>query len=140
MEVQLYLKIHRADLAQKSLGKMKDMEDDDPLTFLADAQINLYLGGEEKSNSAYETLEDLCHQNDTAQLRNMMAVASMAQCKWASALKTLKVARDLAKKHDIDFPISTYVNSIVCLQHLNRGHDTLDRLYRFVLFCFVSFC
>lgn len=129
MQVVIYLKIYRQDLAYKALERMKEVDDDDPLTTLANIQINLNVGTATKAKESIEMLDDLCVNNDSPLLRNMMTVAYMTALNFNEAYRTVKKARDLCKAHNIEIQPCTYINSIICLQHLNEGTQILDKLY-----------
>lgn len=129
MQVQIYLKISRPDLAAKSFSRMQELEDDDPLTTLANIGLCLFHGGSNKVRDAVEYIEELCNTNaDTVLLKNMQAVCSMHLGNYTEAWKLCKVARDLAKKNGTETVSATLINSIVCLQHLNKGQDLLPKL------------
>merc|ERR1712154_720139 len=127
VETQIYLKISRYDLAKKSVEKMKEMDDDDTLTLIAQIALNLSDGGEEKATKANELIDDLINANNaTIGLLNMQCVANMHLKNWTEAWKLCKQSRDLAKKlqsNNKHFQISTatLINSITCLQNLNKG-------------------
>jgi len=131
MQVIIYLKIYRQDLASKALERMKEIDDDDPLTTLANIQINLNgtMTTTAKAKESIEMLDDLCANNDSPFLRNMMTAAYMTALNFNDAYRTVKKARDLCKTHNIEIQPSTYINSIICLQHLNEGTQILDKLY-----------
>jgi len=133
-EIQIYLKIARPDLAQKSMQKMQELEDDDALTQIAQILLCLYHGGYQKVNDAQELLEDLISaNNETIQLVNMQCVAAMHLKSWTEAYKLCKLSRDLAKKQKannkhFEIPSATLINSITCLQHLNKGTEIIPKL------------
>jgi len=131
MQVVIYLKIYRHDLAYKVLERMKEIDDDDPLTTLANIQINLNgaTTTTSKAKESIEMLDDLCANNDSPLLRNMMTVAYMTALNFNEAYRTVKKARDLCKTHNIEIQPSTYINTIICLQHLNEGAQIIDKLY-----------
>ena len=133
-ETQIYLKISRHDLAQKSFQKMQDLEDDDTLTQIAQIALNLFHGGAQKVNEANELIDDLMNANNpTIQLLNMQCVANMHLKNWTEAWKLCKQSRDLAKKYQADnknfnIATATLINSITCLRHLNKGSEILVKL------------
>ncbi|ETO29412.1 epsilon subunit of coatomer protein complex-like protein [Reticulomyxa filosa] len=129
MQVQVYLRISRADLASKTLSRMQELDDDDALTHLAHVNINLFEGGEQKATEALEILEEMCAANDTVLLRNLMAVAHMQLHQFTPAFKILHKCRDMAKQSEIETPSCTLINAMTCLQHLNKGSQTLDKLF-----------
>ena len=134
-ETQIYLRIGRPDLAQKAVEKMKDLEDDDAITQIASISLCLFHGGYQKVNDALELIEDLINANNpTIQLINMQCVANMHLKNWTEAWKLCKQSRDLAKKLQANnkaFEISTatLINSITCLQNLNKGQEILPKLF-----------
>ena len=114
---------------------MQELEDDDALTQIANISLCLYHGGYQKVNDGLELIEDLINANtSTIQLINMQCVANMHLKNWTEAWKLCKQSRDLAKKlqtNNKNFQISTstLINSITCLQNLNKGHEILPKLY-----------
>jgi len=129
MQVQLYLRINRADLAAKSLSKMQEIDDDDALTRLAQIDINLFEGGQQKATEALEILEEMSTTNDTVLLHNLMAVANMELLQFSQAFKELQKCREMAKQQDTNTPSCTLINVMTCLQHLNKGTQNLDKLF-----------
>eukprot|EP01084_Bolivina_argentea_P172543 298901_1 len=133
-ETQIYLKIGRPDLAQKSVQKMQELEDDDAITQIANISLCLFHGGYQKVNDANELIEDLISANNpTIQLINMQCVANMHLKNWTEAWKLCKQSRDLAKQlqtNNKHFEISTatLINSITCLQNLNKGQEVIPKL------------
>ena len=133
-ETQIYLKIARPDLAEKSWKKMQELEDDDALTQIAQVLLCLYKGGHQKVTEAQELIEDLISaNNDTIQLVNMQCVAAMHLKSWTEAYKLCKQSRDLAKKlkagnNNFEIPPATLINSITCLQNLNKGKEIVPKL------------
>jgi len=134
-ELCIYLRINRQDLALKALQKMKELEDDDALTQIGEISLCLSHGGLNKVNDGLELIDDLISANtSTIQLINMQCVGNMHLKNWTEAWKLCKTSRDLAKKlqtNNKNFEISTatLINSITCLQNLNKGKEILPKLY-----------
>jgi len=130
LQIQIYLKIYRPDLALKSLKKMEEIEDDDTLTLLGRIWICMFVGGTVKTNEGIERIEDLIStNNDTIVLINMLITANMHLKKYNDAWKLCKKARDIARNDDLDIPSSTLINSIICLKNLNKAPELLTKLY-----------
>ena len=132
MQCNIYLQIFRPDLAAKTVSKMRELEDDDPLTTLATIALCLYHGGQEKVNECLEMLDDLCQSSasgETILMKNMQAVANIHLQNYTQAWKLCKQARDIASKANMETDENTLVNSIVCLQHLTKGQKILPKLH-----------
>ncbi len=114
---------------------MQELEDDDAITQIANISLCLFHGGYQKVNDANELIDDLINANNpTIQLINMQSVANMHLKNWTEAWKLCKQSRDLAKQlqsNNKHFQISTatLINSITCLQNLNKGQEVIPKLF-----------
>jgi len=125
LQVVIYLKIDRVDLAIKALKMMQDIDDDDTLTQLATSWVYL-AQGEEKVTEASFLLQELMEKFDVSiPVLNTLAVCHMHKKEWSSAFQYLKQARDLALSNKQKVSGETLVNSIVCLQHLGKSPDPI---------------
>jgi len=122
LQVQVYLKMARVDVAQKSLTIMTNMEDDATLTQLCSAWVNMELGGE-KIQDAFYTFQELADKyNETALLLNGMACCQMHMGKFDEAEKYLLKA--LSKNASDP---QTLQNLIVCAQHTRKAAEVVTR-------------
>lgn len=122
MQVQVYLRMARVDVAEKSLGLMSRMEDDATLTQLTTAWVNIALGGE-KIQEAFYIFQELADKyNETPVLLNGMAVCQMQLGKFDEAEKYLLKA--LSKSSS---DVTTLQNLVVCGQHTRKAPEVLQR-------------
>jgi len=131
MCVLIYLKIDRSDLAQKTLKAMQDLDDDDTLTQLATAWVGLSgnAPAEAKVTEAAFLLQELMEKfGPSVPVLNALAVADMHQRNYSNAFQYTKQARDLAIKLGLRPAAETLLNSIVCLQHLRKGTDVIQKI------------
>lgn len=147
MLVELYLKMFRADLAEKQLKVMKGIDEDAVLTMLATAQVNLapvssrsechacssdvvtlfcVLGCVQNSTKIQDAIyiyEELIDKyGGTLFLLNGIAVAKMQMGLFEEAETALQ---DSLTKNTSD--ADTLANLIVVSQHLDRPQEVINR-------------
>ena len=128
MCILIYLRLDRVDLASKCLKAMQDLDDDDTLTQLATVWLSMAIGGEKISESAFLLQELLEKFGPSVPVLNSLAVCEIHQRNYTSAFQYTKRARDLSKEQGVKVSAETLLNSIVCLQHLRRGSDVIEKI------------
>lgn len=115
LNVQIYLKMHRADYAEKQLKIMQQIDEDHTLTQLANAWVNLSLGGAKVQESFY-IFQELCEKYTwTVMLMNGSAVCQMHMGQFDEAESRLLEALNKDPKD-----ANTLANLIVCSLHLSK--------------------
>ncbi|GLJ35393.1 hypothetical protein SUGI_0711820 [Cryptomeria japonica] len=115
LNVQIYLKMHRSDHAEKQLKIMQQIDEDHTLTQLANAWINLAVGGS-KVQEAYLIFQDFCDKyQQTVTILNGKAICCMHMGKFDEADTVLLEALNKDAK-DAD----TLANLVVCNLHLGK--------------------
>mmetsp|Transcript_41545 Transcript_41545/g.64859 ORF Transcript_41545/g.64859 Transcript_41545/m.64859 type:complete len:209 (-) Transcript_41545:106-732(-) len=122
LQVQVYLKMARVDIAEKSHALMSRMEDDATLTQLTTAWVNLGLGGEKVQEAFYIYQELADKYNETPLLLNGMAVCQMHMGKFDEAEKYLLKAMTKSSTDQ-----ETLQNLIVCSQHTRKAPEMIQR-------------
>lgn len=121
--VQIHLRIDRADLAQKELKTMKSLDDENALTQLASAWVNLSSGQPAKIQEAAYTYDELIDKyGSSPSLLNGLAVAKMHQGQWEEAEAALKEAITKAPT-DPD----SLSNMITLCHHTQKPADVINR-------------
>lgn len=120
--VQLYIRIERSDLALKQVKTMKSIDEDNVLTMLASAWVNLATGGSKIQEAAYTYDELIDKYGGTCLLLNGLAVCKMHSGNFDEAESLLN---DSLTKSQSD--VDTLANLIVVSQHLNRTGDIISR-------------
>lgn len=126
--VSIYLQLNRVDLAAKSLKAMSDVDDDDTLTQLCSAWVAVAQGGEKQTEAAFALQELLDKFGPSVPVLNCLAVCDIHARNYAQAFQHTKQARDLALKQGVKVSAETLLNSIVCLQHLRKGAEVVDKI------------
>jgi len=126
--VQIYLKIDRVDLAAKHVKLMQDIDDDDTLTQLAQSWLMITQGGDKVTEASFLLQELIEKFGPSPRVLNGLAVCQIHLRNYAQAFQHLKQARDLAVQNKEPVAAETFVNSIVCLQHLRKGQDVLEKI------------
>jgi coatomer protein complex subunit epsilon len=128
MQVQIYLKIERVDLAAKTVKFMQDVDDDDALTQLAQSWVLIVQGGS-KVTEASEQLQELVEKfGPSINVLNSQAACQIAQKNYAEAFSFLKQARSLAMSAGGKTHPDTLVNTILCLQHLGKDPAIIKKI------------
>lgn len=122
MLVELYLKMFRADLAEKQLKVMKGIDEDAVLTMLATAQVNLAPNSTKIQDAIYIYEELIDKYGGTLFLLNGIAVAKMQMGLFEEAETALQ---DSLTKNTSD--ADTLANLIVVSQHLDRPQEVINR-------------
>eukprot|EP01026_Neomeris_dumetosa_P012081 TRINITY_DN1424_c0_g1_i4.p1 TRINITY_DN1424_c0_g1~~TRINITY_DN1424_c0_g1_i4.p1 ORF type:complete len:291 (-),score=49.66 TRINITY_DN1424_c0_g1_i4:196-1068(-) len=113
--VQVYLKMSRADQAEKQVKKMSEIDDDATVTQLATAWTNLALGGKKVQDAMYIYQELGDKYNWTPMLHNGLAICYMKMNQYEDAEKELLEALNKDAK-DVD----TLANLVACVLHLGK--------------------
>lgn len=121
-KVQLLLSLDRPELAMKELDKMKEIDDEHPLSVLAHVWCLLRKGTE--SEEADYLLDGLTSKFDTTPLlANLKIVAQMQSGNYSEAYSQIKECQEsLKEQQNIDkeqFRI-TITNEITCLLHMGQ--------------------
>lgn len=117
--VQIYLRMDRLDLANKTLGKMKQKDEEAILTQLCACYIRVVTGSSEALDAVH-LLGSLSEQyGASVMLLNLTAAANMAAGNYAEAETSLMEAT--SEGEDVD----TLINLIVCYQQQGKGFNTI---------------
>ncbi|XP_020221996.1 coatomer subunit epsilon-1 [Cajanus cajan] len=124
LNVQIFIKMHRSDYAERQLRIMQQMDEDHTLTQLANAWLDLAVGGS-KIQEAYLIFQDLSERyQSTSLLLNGKAVCCMHMGNFDEA-ETLLVE---ALNKDARDP-ETLANLVVCCLHLgNPSNKSFSQL------------
>jgi len=122
MNLQTYLRMDRVDLAKKELKTMQEKDEDNTLCQLAQASLNVAMGGE-KLQEAYYIVQELIEKyGSTPLLLNLQSCALIGQGKHEEAESILMDA--LAK--DPNNP-DALLNMMVVTQHLGKSMKVAKR-------------
>ncbi|KAK2648976.1 hypothetical protein Ddye_016465 [Dipteronia dyeriana] len=116
LNVQIFLKMHRSDYAEKQLRVMQQIDEDHTLTQLANAWLNLSVGGS-KIQEAYLIFQDFSEKYPmTGLILNGKAVCCMQMGQFDEAETLLLEALNKDAKDP-----ETLANSVVCSLHLGKS-------------------
>ncbi|KAH7679053.1 Coatomer epsilon subunit protein [Dioscorea alata] len=116
LNVQIFLKMHRSDYAEKQLKIMQQIDEDHTLTQLANAWLNLAVGGS-KIQEAYLIFQDFSEKSQmTGLILNGKAVCCMHMGRFDEAESLLLEALNKDAKD-----AETLANLIVCNLHLGKS-------------------
>nr|DAD33955.1 TPA_asm: hypothetical protein HUJ06_012806 [Nelumbo nucifera] len=116
LNVQIYLKMHRSDYAEKQLKIMLQIDEDHTLTQLANAWLNLAVGGS-KIQEAYLIFQDFSEKFPmTGMILNGKAICCMHMGRFDEAESLLLEALNKDAKD-----AETLANLIVCSLHLGKS-------------------
>ncbi|CAI9269292.1 unnamed protein product [Lactuca saligna] len=115
LNVQIFLKMHRSDYAEKQLRVMQQIDEDHTLTQLATAWLNLAVGGS-KIQEAYLIFQDFSEKYQmTSLILNGKAVCCMHMGNFDEAESFLLEALNKDAKDP-----ETLANLVVCSLHLGK--------------------
>ncbi|CAN4081921.1 unnamed protein product [Withania somnifera] len=115
LNVQILIKMHRSDYAEKQLRIMQQVDEDHTLTQLANAWLNLAVGGS-KIQEAYLIFQDLSEKYQiTSLILNGKAVCCMHMGNFDEAETLLLEALNKDAKDT-----ETLANLVVCSLHLGK--------------------
>lgn len=115
LNVQIFLKMHRSDYAEKQLKIMQQLDEDHTLTQLANAWLNLAVGGS-KIQEAYLIFQDFAEKyQQTGMILNGKAVCCMHMGRFDEAESFLLEALNKDAKD-----AETLANLVVCCLHLGK--------------------
>jgi len=128
IEVQLYLKMDRVDLAAKVIKTMADVDDDDPLTQLSTAWVYIAQRGD-KISEAFYILQELIEKfGQSVSVLNSLAVCQLHLKNFSQAFQFLKKARNIRVEKSRKAHPDTLVNTIVCLQHMRKPAEIIAKI------------
>lgn len=116
LNVQIFLKMHRSDYAEKQLKLMQQIDEDHTLTQLANAWLNLAVGGS-KIQEAYLIFQDFSEKYQmTGMVLNGKAVCCMHMGRFDEAESQLLEALNKDAKD-----AETLANLVVCSLHIGKS-------------------
>ncbi|KAL5794167.1 hypothetical protein ACOSP7_002761 [Xanthoceras sorbifolium] len=116
LNIQIFLKMHRSDYAEKQLRIMQQIDEDHTLTQLANAWLNLSVGGS-KIQEAYLIFQDFSEKYPmTGLILNGKAVCCMHMGQFDEAETLLLEALNKDAKDP-----ETLANLVVCSLHLGKS-------------------
>jgi len=121
LQVQIFLKLDRHDLAKRELKKLTEIDEDALVVQLATAWV--YMATGEKLQDAFFTFQENADKNvNTSLLLNSQALCKINQGNYDEALSILQEALD----KDSNNP-DAMVNMVVLCQHLGKPIEISNR-------------
>lgn len=128
MQVQIYLKIDRIDLAAKAARVMGDIDDDDVLTQLATSWLYVAQGGEKIMEASFLLQELVDKFGKSVSILSSQAVCQIHLGNFTDAMNFLKQARSLSMQGGGKIDATTLINYITCLQSLQKPREIVDKI------------
>eukprot|EP01095_Lingulamoeba_sp_RSL-Kostka_P006867 TRINITY_DN2172_c0_g1_i1.p1 TRINITY_DN2172_c0_g1~~TRINITY_DN2172_c0_g1_i1.p1 ORF type:complete len:293 (-),score=100.62 TRINITY_DN2172_c0_g1_i1:41-919(-) len=122
IQVYIFLKINRVDLANEGVARMSKIDDDHTLTQLALAWSSIFQGGE-KLNEAFFIYQEMAEKFQiNPMLLNGQAICNLKKNKFDEVLDLLNDSL----KQDSKYPDSL-ANSIVANKHNQKSDEQINR-------------
>jgi len=128
MCVQIYLKMDRVDLAAKACAVMADIDDDDVLTQLCTAWLNITQGGSKITEASFLLQELVDKFGPSIPVLVSAAVCQMHLANFADSNNYLKQARALALETNSKVSPDTLINYIVALNLNKRAPEIINKI------------
>jgi len=119
---QIYLAMHRVDLARKQVAAMQEQDDDATLSKLSGAWVAIAEGGDKYQDALYEFQELGEKYSMSLTLLNAMALCNLHMGRFEEAERLLQ---DALAKSSAD--PNTLANLVVCMQHMRKPPDVVSR-------------
>lgn len=121
MQVQVFIKMDRLDLAAKAAKAMGDIDDDDPLAQLATAWLYVCQGGDKTTEASFLFQELVDKFGPSNNMLVSLAVCQIHLGNHSEAFGHLKEARKMALSANQKANTETLVNSMCCMMHMNKN-------------------
>ncbi|XP_014251321.1 coatomer subunit epsilon [Cimex lectularius] len=115
LATQIYLRMDRVDLAKKEVKNMQEKDEDNTLTQLAQAWLNIAMGGDKLQDAYYIFQELIDKYGSSAVLLNGQAVTFISQKMYEEAESALQEAMDKDSNN-----ADTLLNMMVLSQQLGK--------------------
>lgn len=115
MQVMIYLKINRLDLAEKAVKNMTDIDDDDALSQLATTWLYISQGGEKLTEASFLLQELVDKFGKSEGLLICQGVCNMHMGNLSECNSFLKQARALSMQNNTQTSADTMINFVSCM-------------------------
>jgi len=126
MQVQIALKIDRVDLAAKACKAMTDIDDDDALTQLCNAWLNIFSGSEKATEASFLLQELIDKFGPSSKVLCLQAVCQIQLGNYSDANNFLKLARAQALSGGGKIDAAVLINYIVSLKNALKPTEKIE--------------
>lgn len=128
MQVMIYMKISRMDLAAKAVKNMSDIDDDDALSQLCTSWLYITQGGEKLQEASFLLQELIDKFGKSEAMLISLGVCHMHMNNFTEANTYLKQARALTVQDKKVTSPDTMINFISCLLHAKGNPAILAKI------------